>query len=240
MNTTTSPDPVTEVKQHSVPSSPQVSPNSTGVATMTTPAASSTTSPDLVTEVKQHSSPQVSPYSTGVAEPSTTSPVSEVEQHSSPQLFQGDTTSQGSVRPPSDTTLPGDIVAGLEEPGTENLSQGSELSFTQKSEQEELYSQESQPEPPTIDWTNPFNDQLNILERAARGKIVDTPHYESEWKHFDNWLTQQGHRWGVCTQDILDNKLSSAALDYLMADYMSNRYNMTVYRQVKLLEFSTF
>ena len=85
-----------------------------------------------------------------------------------------------------------------------------------------------------IDWENPFNESLTIFERAQRGKKVSTKNYDAEWRHFHTWVDQHGHRWGVKFDDIMEGKLSSCGLDYLLSEYLSNRFNMTAYRQVKL------
>ena len=83
------------------------------------------------------------------------------------------------------------------------------------------------------DWENVFGDDLDIFEQADRGRHVKTANYDSEWKLFLNWIEKQGKRWGVRPDDMLENKLSSAGLDYLIAEYLSNRHNISAYKKVE-------
>ena len=78
------------------------------------------------------------------------------------------------------------------------------------------------------DDLNIFGDDIDVYERAAASKNVNTKDYESEWRHFKSWVARNGHRWELSVQDILENRLTSHGLDFLMAQYIANRHNMTV------------
>ena len=78
---------------------------------------------------------------------------------------------------------------------------------------------------------NMFGDDLDVHERAERSKLVSTKNYDSEWRFFLSWLDKHGHKLGLCTDDMLNSRLSSSGMDYLLAEYLSNRYNMTAQRQ---------
>ena len=80
-----------------------------------------------------------------------------------------------------------------------------------------------------------FGDSLNVYERAEASKNVTTKNYDSEWKHFMTWVDKHGHRWGVSTQEVVDSSLSSSAMDYLMAEYVSNRHNLTVKKREQVI-----
>ena len=115
-------------------------------------------------------------------------------------------------------------------------SVSSQFYSPKNSSAQEFFSQtESQPSPPAerqnVDFADVFGDGLDVFERAQETKIVNTPNYDREWKHFCKWLGEQGHRWGVELDNILTNSLSAAGMDYLLSEYLSNRYNMTVWRQ---------
>ena len=80
-----------------------------------------------------------------------------------------------------------------------------------------------------------FGDSLNVYERAAASKNVNTKNYDAEWKRFITWVDKHGQRWGVTTQEVVDSSLSSSAMDYLMAEYVSNRHNLTAKRREQVI-----
>jgi hypothetical protein len=48
------------------------------------------------------------------------------------------------------------------------------------------------------------------------------------------WLINMAtYMWGVEFADIMEGKLSSCGMDYILSEYLPNRFNMIVYRQVK-------
>ena len=38
---------------------------------------------------------------------------------------------------------------------------------------------------------------------------------------------------GITPDDILNNRATSAEVDYVLSEYLSKRYNLTAYREVK-------
>ena len=86
-----------------------------------------------------------------------------------------------------------------------------------------------------VNELNVFGDDLDVHERAAVSKNVKTKKYDDEFNQFITWVDKHGHKWNATSQEILSNSISSTALDYLMAEYVSNRYNITVFRKHNIL-----
>ena len=68
-------------------------------------------------------------------------------------------------------------------------SVSSQFYSSKNSPAQEFFSQtESQPSPPAerqnVDFADVFGDGLDVFERAQETKIVNTPNYDREWKHF--------------------------------------------------------
>ena len=76
-----------------------------------------------------------------------------------------------------------------------------------------------------------FGDDLDVHGRAEMSRNVTTKKYDHEFNLFVDWVDKHGKKWGVTSQDILTSSLTSSGLDYLLAEYISNRYNMTVHRR---------
>ena len=76
-----------------------------------------------------------------------------------------------------------------------------------------------------------FEDDLDVYQRAEEGKAVKTKNYDSEWKYFLKYLKDNYHKWNVKESDIVENKVSSEGLDYLLANYISNRHNITAQKK---------
>ena len=76
-----------------------------------------------------------------------------------------------------------------------------------------------------------FEDDLDMYQRAEEGKAVKTKNYDCEWKYFLKFLKNNYHKWNVKESDIVKNKVSSEGLDYLLANYISNRHNITAQKK---------
>ena len=64
---------------------------------------------------------------------------------------------------------------------------------------------------------------------------MKTKWYNSVWNLFVEFLNKYGNNWGVNVSYVLENRLSSTGLDYLLAVYFSNRYNLTVKKQLDVI-----
>lgn len=84
--------------------------------------------------------------------------------------------------------------------------------------------------PQPVDLSNPFGETLTLEQQAKRGLKVSTADYDAEFKRFIKWVDEYGK--GVTKDDVLESRLSSSGMDYLMADYLGKRFNLTVLRQV--------
>ena len=91
---------------------------------------------------------------------------------------------------------------------------------------------------PAVDFRNVFGDVLTLEEKAERGRKCKNSENFQELNRFFTWLKKYGPP-DVTEHDVMDNVISSAALDYVLAMYLDNRYNLTAYRQVKLVNVST-
>ena len=82
---------------------------------------------------------------------------------------------------------------------------------------------------------NIFGDDLDVYERAEASRNVTTKDYDNEWKRFQAWLHVNGPKYGVTIEHLFENKLTSSGLDYLLAEYVSNRHNITVRRRDNII-----
>ena len=64
---------------------------------------------------------------------------------------------------------------------------------------------------------------------------MKTKRYNSEWNLFVKFLNKHGNNWGVNVFDVLENRLSRTRLDYLLAVYFSNSYNLKVKKQLDVI-----
>ena len=82
---------------------------------------------------------------------------------------------------------------------------------------------------PPVDLANPFGETLSIEDIAKRGRTKKTAKYDAELPKMYKWLAEYGPK-DVTPADIQSGKAESAVVDYVLSEYLSKRYNLTVYK----------
>ena len=82
-----------------------------------------------------------------------------------------------------------------------------------------------------MDLRNPFAETLTLQEQAKRGRKKKTVSYKTDLPKVFRWM-DQFEMTGITPDDILNNRAEVDLLD-LLSEYLSKRYNLTAYREVK-------
>ena len=82
-----------------------------------------------------------------------------------------------------------------------------------------------------VDLRNPFAETLTLQEQAKRGRKKKTASYDTELPKVFRWM-DEFEMTGITPDDILNNRATSAEVDYVLSEYLSKRYNLTAYREV--------